>query len=140
VQDDEESINEQISSMASIYTRSYFTIVAASGPNDDFGLVGVGSPRKLSRIMLQFNDSRQYAFDTREWLEGTDVWHSRAWTFQERVVSRRCLVFYKGTVKWECTQDTWLELLGNSDRSFLKKETLESKVWPDFDQYASTGI
>jgi hypothetical protein len=57
VQDDDQKKREQIGYMAAIYAGSYFTIVAASGSNDDHGLPGVTVPRKLSRPILQFNDT-----------------------------------------------------------------------------------
>jgi hypothetical protein len=29
-------------------------------------------------------------------------WNTRAWTFQERILSRRCLIFVKGRVYFQC--------------------------------------
>ncbi|KAK3722401.1 hypothetical protein LTR37_002392 [Vermiconidia calcicola] len=36
-------------------------------------------------------------------------WHTRAWTFQERFLSKRCLVFVRGRVYYECRSTTMCE-------------------------------
>jgi hypothetical protein len=46
------------------------------------------------------------------------VWNNRAWTFQERIPSRRCLVFAEGRVYFQCrstsiSQDTHTNGIGN---------------------------
>lgn len=129
VQDDEEA-REVFDSMASIYAYSTFTMVAATGVNDDCGLPGV-SPRKLIQPILNF-DGTKMAMNINEELERDDVWHSRAWTFQERLLSKRCLVFHGDTFLWECGQSVWSELAGNSHLEIGGKQLLDVKRGPDW--------
>jgi len=117
VQDDADSISENINAMASIYSQSYFTIVAADGSDPEFGLCGIGSdsgPRAFQEELR----SDVLAFEDLEFLldgcaaESNQAWHSRAWTYQERLVSRRCLVFNRGMVQLRCQSGYFHEKLG----------------------------
>jgi hypothetical protein len=128
IQDDNSSLEENISRMASIYSNACFTIVAADGNEADFGLRGIhtsSGPRTYFQNMINFHD---LGFQFRPpmkplqllmeggSLEGSkSLWHSRGWTFQERAVSKRCLVFCQdelGSVKWECEEGMQCETLG----------------------------
>ena len=102
VQDDDEHVHQQISWMASIYANSHFTIIAAEGPDAEYGIRGIGhgsSLRSFKYDIFRFDDSEEFAVDIEE---EKAPWHTRAWTFQERLLSRRCLIFHQQTVKWEC--------------------------------------
>ena len=74
-------------------------------------------------------------------------WHTRGWTFQERVISPRCLLFQDGSVFWSCRRSKWLEELAaepegvpkdrcsqtaNSTRSDYE---LKNDPWPNVPQY-----
>jgi hypothetical protein len=80
------------------------------------------------------------------------VWHNRGWTFQERAVSRRSLVFTNETVYWQCKCNTWHEnrpagpdgILGtNLERRPVPSGasddwpsyTLKIHPWPNLEQY-----
>lgn len=39
----------------------------------------------------------------------TSQWDSRAWTFQERMLSRRCLLFVNGRIYYQCRRTTYCE-------------------------------
>lgn len=39
----------------------------------------------------------------------TSQWDSRAWTFQERMLSRRCLLFVNGRIYYQCRKATFCE-------------------------------
>lgn len=39
----------------------------------------------------------------------TSQWDSRAWTFQERMLSRRCLLFVNGRIYYQCRRTTFCE-------------------------------
>lgn len=139
VQDDPDSINENISAMASIYSQSYFTIIAADGSDPEFGLCGTGTNSGPRAFQKELN-SDVLAFEDLEFLdsgcasESNQAWHSRAWTFQERVVSRRCLVFNRGMVKLECQSGYFHEKLGLfvSNRGARK---LPKTPWPSRNLY-----
>jgi hypothetical protein len=140
VQDDDESLKHNISWMASIYANAYFTIIATEGVDDEFGLRGIGStsgPRDFFPF-FQFEDielAQEGLF------ENEQVWHSRAWTFQERAVSRRCLVFFRGTVKWECQECEHHEHLNSStwltDQKSYPRHNISLVPWPDYEQYST---
>jgi hypothetical protein len=121
VQDDDDSLKHNISWMASIYANAYLTIVATEGADDEFELRGIefeSGPREFCPF-FQFEDvvlARESLY------EHEQVWHSRAWAFQERAVSSRCLVFYSGTVKWECQKCEYHEHLKSSTQFTDQKE------------------
>jgi hypothetical protein len=69
-------------------------------------------------------------------------------TFQERTVSRRCLVFNNDTVTWECGKGLWSELSSTPQMSFDDPTyrnrkfgdphwRLERELWPNATQYAT---
>ncbi|KAK4177797.1 heterokaryon incompatibility protein-domain-containing protein [Triangularia setosa] len=111
IQDDEANKAKQIASMASIYANSQFTIIAADGADADSGLHGVSSSRKfptLPVLELAPGCHMRPGPETEEARLFT-TWHSRAWTFQERLLSRRSLIFFRGSVIWQCKASIWTE-------------------------------
>jgi len=67
------------------------------------------------------------------------TWHTRAWTFQERAVSKRCLVFFRGTVKWECQEWEFHEHVPSGIMSRYRegwpRHNISFVPWPDHNQY-----
>jgi hypothetical protein len=104
VQDDDKDKLAQISSMTAIYSLASFTIVAAIGQDADAGLPGSPvTPRAIKQasadiqgmtIVNRFPDIN-HALDAA-------FWNTRAWTFQERVLSERLLVFGPRQVYYRC--------------------------------------
>lgn len=140
VQDDLEYRTRHLKAMASIYANAYLTIVASDGDDDSHGLRGIGEGSKPREYM-----SREFIFApdchmVAHWgdLHRHFVYDTRGWTFQERAVSRRQLVFKSGAVSWYCRLWSWHEdivrpynlgeKLGGSD--------LFSR-WPNLTNYAS---
>jgi len=74
-------------------------------------------------------------------------WHTRAWCFQERVLSPRTLVFTGGTVYWACRSAMWHETregepdghnVTNQSRTAVsnwRNFPLKRHPWPDLRQY-----
>jgi hypothetical protein len=122
--------------LASIYATYFFTIIAASGSDDEYGLPGIVLERNVSRTILSFNGIRLALYDY-AWEENKETWHTRAWTFQERLVSRRRLIFYRNTVKWECDVTVWHELIQSPKPSTHRTSEYQLKhsAWPNWDQY-----
>lgn len=98
VQDDEASIQHNISQMASIYAQAYFTIVATDGDSATGirGVPGGSTPRKLDQEVVPFEDLSflavhlsgfyaNHAGDKEHYWRGGDEreeqrwWHERAW-------------------------------------------------------------
>jgi Heterokaryon incompatibility protein (HET) len=100
VQDDEKDKSQQISEMGRIYSQATCTIVAISGVDADAGLPGCGrvplkefystlsSPKRLSgrRVIISEPPSLKRQLSA-------PAYGKRAWTFQERTLSKRCIYF-----------------------------------------------
>ncbi|KAK1081767.1 hypothetical protein LTR33_004416 [Friedmanniomyces endolithicus] len=116
LQDNSEESSEQIANMDRVYGSALFTIVAADGEHADVGLCGVrnevfvdagdeGTPRHIVQptaslkndltVIAPFERSRATPISRRNW-------ESRAWTFQERHLSRRMLFFGNNEMVWHC--------------------------------------
>jgi hypothetical protein len=101
----------QISQMGKIYGQAYATICAL-GPHDDYGLYGVSKPRTRNHFTDR-NTMTTIIRATRparikSYIEGSS-WSKRGWTYQEALLSRRCLFFTPEgnfmVCKKECTSE-----------------------------------
>jgi len=113
-QDDPASQQDQISQMGAIYSRALITIVNAAG-DGSAGLPGVhAGTRNLQQIKIQlqgFNlikvvDEEDIYTDSRH---NISMWEKRAWTYQERLFSKRMIIFRKQQIYWHCRSATWVE-------------------------------
>jgi hypothetical protein len=106
VQDDWKMKGAEIMRMGSIYSRALFTIIAAAGDHANSGLPGVeqGTREQVQKILKLANCELLTVIDVRKTPSGIDgtKWAQRAWTFQERVLSNRVLVFSESQVYWSC--------------------------------------
>lgn len=94
-----------------IYARAHLTVVAGSGKDANAGLPGV---RKESRMWHQTIEEvlpglKLMVCHLAEDYISTSQWDSRAWTFQERMLSRRCLLFVNGRIYFQCRRTTFCE-------------------------------
>ena len=124
LQDDQDDLAEQIPIMGQIYTRSLVTIMAAASIDSNSGLPGVSTQaRSTQRISEPLNGGvllrtcrpnyRENPQDVpgsgkTDYLKNSK-WNTRGWTFQEKVLSRRCLFFMEEQVYWECQRASWCE-------------------------------
>ncbi|KAI5926271.1 heterokaryon incompatibility protein-domain-containing protein [Camillea tinctor] len=112
VQDDPEDKKVQITAMDQIYSRAYLTIVAAGGEHANSGLPGMqpGS-RNISQHSAMYSESLNLVSILPDAATAADSskWNTRGWTYQERVLSRRCLVFVNDTVYFQCNKAVWGE-------------------------------
>lgn len=92
--------------MDHIYENATLTIVAMAGSDDTYGLPGLGTQPVVSR-----NEPLQATFAGRTLvLLNPDIltsvkeseWSTRAWTFQEALLSKRCLLFTPHQVYFIC--------------------------------------
>jgi hypothetical protein len=110
VQDDPMDKAELVKDMDIVYARAVLTIVAAEGTHANSGLPGIRSnTRKASESFnvtddLVLQPSRAIA----EVLLNCP-WSQRAWTFQEGILSSRCLIFTNQAVSFSCCSTTWSE-------------------------------
>lgn len=101
----------QLKAMADVYEQATVTIVALSD-DADVGLYGMSAARHTDQIVLQ-SSTRTYAStlpDLQHCLERS-VYKTRAWTYQEAALSRRCLIFAPTQVHFTCRSHTVCESL-----------------------------
>ncbi|KAI1322502.1 heterokaryon incompatibility protein-domain-containing protein [Xylariaceae sp. FL0255] len=112
VQDDDSDMVTQLRLMDIIYTKASFTIVSANGADADARLSGVvpGS-RSLTQRVAEYSEDLSLVSLSLDFDAATrdSNWNGRGWTYQERILSRRLLVFTQDTVYFECGQATWSE-------------------------------
>ena len=101
---DDNEKNCQIAAMGWLYSKAVFTIVAADGLNSMTGLGGVrAGSRSLKQDTVE-TASGIYLLTPIKVPQDLDAsaWNFRAWTFQERLLSRRLLIFKGGQMIWHC--------------------------------------
>ncbi|KAJ5729761.1 HET-domain-containing protein [Penicillium malachiteum] len=136
MQDDTTEAREQIATMDRVYGSALLTIVAAQGNNANSGPRGVQrnefctqNPSLLREIIQNSAEIKDGAhiiapFDSTQHLSWT-TWNSRAWTFQEKLMSKRLLVFAGDETVWYCRRMTCREDMRTEDSGCVT-EPLES--------------
>lgn len=103
---DQRNLDERkriIRHMDQIYCGAYLTIIAAAGDGPEYGLPGVSSTPRQS---LERIDVGEYMFINRGKMYcqiSRSVWSTRGWTYQEALLSRRCLCFTESEVYFQCS-------------------------------------
>ncbi|KAI6165170.1 heterokaryon incompatibility protein-domain-containing protein [Pisolithus thermaeus] len=139
IQNDSEMLQSEITRMGSIYSKALFTIIAASGDSADSGLPGVnwGSRGQVQKALKFVDGELLTVIDlVPSGIDGTP-WAQRAWTFQERILSNRALVFSASEVYWSCrvaahSEERALEEVRNIKRlhlSFPQRYATEFLSW-----------
>ena len=113
VQDDtlEEKI-PHLTNMKAIYSLSTLTIAAAAGSHVDYGLPGVSVPRTARQYSELVGTLRLATmFPSFSELENSSelLWNRRAWTFQEKLLSKRILLFTDYQAYYKCSEAIWTE-------------------------------
>lgn len=113
IQDDEVDKAEQLAHMDDVYRLALLTIVAATSSEDgsDNGIPGVRtgvSRAELHDVSIRGLRLRQTAPDL-DWALQNCRWHSRAWTFQEYLLSRRLLIFLPTQAYFKCERIQFCE-------------------------------
>lgn len=105
IQDSKRSWTLNSRVMDLVYGNAYLTICAADGENANAGLRGLDpSDRSMPpQIIEQYSpEVRLMSTMPAENYIRQSVWNTRAWTFQERLVSARNLIFVGGRVYFQC--------------------------------------
>ncbi|KAG5763050.1 hypothetical protein H9Q72_008843 [Fusarium xylarioides] len=107
VQDDPADLGHQTARMDLIYSKALFTILAACGEDSTSGLAGLPSnPRDVFQRQVKVSSSGLHitplvTLSEEDTLQFS-TWNTRGWTFQERLLSRRSLIFTNKQVYWCC--------------------------------------
>lgn len=111
-QDDPDAKHQQVQQMNIIYENADLTIVAAAGTDETYGLPGVGQVPRTPQRTARFNGLRIVSTMTDPHASiQSSRWSSRGWTFQEAVLSRRCLFFTDQQIYFECDSMNCFESL-----------------------------
>lgn len=128
VQDDPVQKHLDIQRMDFIYSKAFATIVAMHGKDADAGLPGVRGGTREPQRLEWVRSSRSSPGAEATGLEHTpklslvstapplqlalelSKWDSRGWTFQERLLSRRCIYFSRWCVYFQCRSSTFCEM------------------------------
>lgn len=111
IQDDPDYMTSQIPRMGDIYSSAIVTIIAAGSKDSWSPLPGLRAGSRLVRQVTQQVGESRWAnvFPRSQRAINVSLWNSRAWTFQEKIFSRRCLVFSDDQVYFTCSQEAWCE-------------------------------
>lgn len=127
IQDDLADASAQIGNMASIYAQARVCIISAAGDDVRAGLPGVSSKRtshvrRACRIgeRLFLGRANKNLSDVLQ----SSKWKYRAWTYQEFMLSPRCLLFTNDEVIFLCGRLTYRE--GRGDSFYQRQEDLLS--------------
>ena len=122
--------HQQLQQMGSIYRNAAVTIIAASGSDPGYGLPGVGPTPRKCQLQQRIGDRTFIAFpQSPPQLITKSVWMSRAWTYQEALLSRRRLFFTDEQIYFECQglcrEESFVD---NKNRYFSTGERIFSQM------------
>lgn len=111
-QSDENDKRHQIRQMDVVYTYAALTIVAASGNGPEAGLPGINGTPRVQQLQCRVRGRTLVStLPTAPYLLQTSKWHTRGWTFQEGLLSKRRLIFTNRQVLFECNSMHCSEVL-----------------------------
>ncbi|KAH7312978.1 heterokaryon incompatibility protein-domain-containing protein [Rhexocercosporidium sp. MPI-PUGE-AT-0058] len=109
IQDDPEDLAKELSTMSSIYKYADITISASSAHGVSNGFLQERTWRPISTpfaLSLQTPDSQTGTVQITDYnsydFQSQDPVHSRAWIFQEQLLSSRVVDFSSMMVRWHC--------------------------------------
>ncbi|KAJ3958348.1 hypothetical protein N0V92_005076 [Colletotrichum tropicale] len=107
-------LSDQINKMDLIYSNAEATIVAAAGPDETYGLPGVGSTKRFKQDIVHVAGAAIINMGPHPavYVEEESRWWKRGWTFQEGLLSRRRIIFTETQAFFECNTASWIESLG----------------------------
>ncbi|KAK0636810.1 heterokaryon incompatibility protein-domain-containing protein [Bombardia bombarda] len=110
VQNSPDDMMKQIAQMDRIYGNAVVTMVVATGEHLNSGITGVGTDRLVSQLAQEIiQNPRINVLLPVGSNPDLGPWENRAWTLQEKLLSRRILLFHHGMVDYYCTSGTMHE-------------------------------
>lgn len=102
-QDDDSEKRAQIKHMGSIYTNAEATVVAAAGANSSCSLPGAGYGNRRSQPQARIGNVQLCSTMPDSKLSiSKSKWMTRAWAYQEGLLSRRLIIFTEDQVYFQC--------------------------------------
>lgn len=145
IQDDPpEEKKRYLDRMDAVYNCSMLTIAAASGRHADSGIPGIGVRRKTQ--YSETINGLQLATMSPSFSELEDsqslIWNTRGWTFQEKILAKRILLFTDFQVYYKCSEAIWTEEIimetGRLSKS-IEARTAKYRWAADRPHYAPNG-
>ncbi|OCK91309.1 HET-domain-containing protein, partial [Cenococcum geophilum 1.58] len=103
VQDDIENVIENVDRMNQVYQGAHLTFVAAAGQNAYHGLPGVSTPRKERQLRVHIKGiTISSMLENAHGAISFTRWNTRGWTYQERLLSKRLVIFTASQVFYQC--------------------------------------
>ncbi|KAL2681304.1 hypothetical protein Neosp_008915 [[Neocosmospora] mangrovei] len=118
VQNSSHSWNLNARAMHLIYGNSTITICAADGEDANTGLLALDDNYKSPQMVVNYTEGVCLMLHRpAETSIEITRWNKRAWTFQERLLSKRCLIFTEGKIFFQCrstgmSEDVFSDKLG----------------------------
>ncbi|RDA91976.1 hypothetical protein CP533_1370 [Ophiocordyceps camponoti-saundersi (nom. inval.)] len=113
IQDCQEDKDQQLRLMGEIYTHASLTIVAAAGDNCNAGIPGLRPGSRSCPQPAALISDDLCLVSLRPDIESrllSALWNTRGWTYQERLLSPRCLFSLPGgSVSFQCSRAVWGE-------------------------------
>ncbi|KAK9773157.1 putative Heterokaryon incompatibility protein-domain-containing protein [Seiridium cardinale] len=132
VQDNDSMKHSELSRMSGIYANAALTIIAAAGPNADYGIPGirgVSRSREAGQKVYDLGGGSQIIKtpwpsnnpweSSKQFDAAFNLWDSRGWTYQEEAFSRKKLLFYGNSVLWVCAEASQPEFLNPASDALL---------------------
>ncbi|EMC93552.1 hypothetical protein BAUCODRAFT_245388 [Baudoinia panamericana UAMH 10762] len=115
VQDSSTSFKLNAQHMHAIYGNAYLTICAADGESADAGIIAMyDTPDKTDDTSAEIAHGFHIQLSrTPDMVISDTKWDRRAWTFQERMLSRRCVIFAEGRIYYQCRRTSMSEDIHN---------------------------
>lgn len=125
-------VEEQVANMDTIYRQAWLTVIALVSDDVNSGIAGVSRPMQ-SRMQptLALPEGKLIATHvefTREH-SGRLPWDQRAWTLQEFVLSRRCLIFSSYHVSMKCQEEFFHDILPVNTSVTRTQTKLDGENW-----------
>jgi hypothetical protein len=135
IQDSDKDWRHEGSKMASIYQNAVLTLAATSSSNSNGGCF-VKAPAKHQSRKWRFIDAENNAYEihTRTHLNHSRFLHwelplsTRAWAFQERLLSPRLLHFTDNELIWECSSWISCECSSIHDTPWFPAKSVTNKI------------
>lgn len=125
--------HKQIFHMDAVYRHASLTIIAAAGTDESSSLPGVTQDRPAKQTSIQTDEVSILSTLPSPVHQIVDSkWASRAWTFQEAILSRRRLVFTEDQLYFECDSMHCYESLSVSFDMLYATNSRHSDAHNDF--------